>query len=112
MSKLKKALSDPKLLIVLLMGFSSGLPFLLCGATLKGWMARSGVDIKTIGFFTLVKLPYTWKVLWSPLMDRYRIAPFGRRRGWLLITQLGLVASLLAFVNIDPSTQIGAVAAL
>ena len=111
-SKFRKVIRDPKLLVVLLMGFSSGLPFLLVGATLKSWMTTVGVDLKTIGFFALVRVPYTWKFLVSPIMDRYKILNFGRRRGWLLVTQVCLIASLLAFAWIDPAAQIGLTAGL
>ena len=81
MTAVARALRDPKLLVILLLGFSSDLPLLLVGATLKGWMFQSGVDLKTIGYFSLVKLPYTWKVLWAPVLDRYAFGRYGRRRG-------------------------------
>lgn len=106
MGRLRKVLTDPRLLIVLLMGFSSGLPLLLVGATLKSWMTTAGVDLKTIGFFSLVKIPYTWKVLWSPLVDRYRIGSLGRRRGWLLVFQVGLTLSLLIFTQLNPAQHL------
>jgi PAT family beta-lactamase induction signal transducer AmpG len=88
---------------VLLLGFSSGLPYLLTSDTLQAWMHDLGFDVGVIGFFSLVTLPYSLKLLWSPLMDRY-VPPFlGRRRGWILIAQLMLIASLtgLAFAP-DP----------
>ena len=112
MNKIARAFTDPKLLVILLLGFSSGLPLLLVGATLKAWMFQSGVDLKTIGYFSLVKLPYTWKVLWAPILDRYRVAPFGRRRGWMLIAQGGLIASLVAFSRMDPARDTGFIIAL
>lgn len=109
MNDVLKAIRDPKLLVVLLMGFSSGLPLLLIGATLKAWLTEQGIDLKTIGFFSLVGLPYTWKFVWSPLMDRY--TPWlGRRRGWLLISQLGLVISLVLLSTLDAHSQISLVA--
>lgn len=110
MAKILRALREPRLLVVLLMGFSSGLPLLLIGSTMKGWMTELKIDLTTIGLFAFVTLPYTCKFVWSPLMDRY--VPFGyRRRGWLLITQLGLVASIVALSLIDPLTQLAAFAA-
>jgi PAT family beta-lactamase induction signal transducer AmpG len=83
------------------MGFSSGIPLALTGATLQAWMKNEKVDLTVIGLFSLVGMPYALKFLWSPLMDRY-IPPFlGRRRGWILICQLLLVVSIaiLGFSN-------------
>lgn len=88
---------------VLLLGFSSGLPFLLTGDTLQAWMHDLGFEVGVIGFFSLVTLPYSLKLLWAPLMDRY-VPPFlGRRRGWILVAQFVLIAciSALAFAP-DP----------
>lgn len=86
----------PRMLSVLVMGFSSGLPLLLIGGTLKVWMARSNIDLKVIGIFTLVQLPYSLKFLWSPLLDRFSLPFLGRRRGWMAVTQLLLAAALAA----------------
>ncbi|HMN67676.1 MAG TPA: AmpG family muropeptide MFS transporter, partial [Bdellovibrionales bacterium] len=105
MTKILKVLRDPKLLIVLLQGFASGLPLLLVGGTLKAWMFESQIDMKTIGAFALVTLPYTWKFVWSPIMDRYT-PPLGRRRGWLLISQIGLVIGLLGLSLVNPGTDL------
>lgn len=101
------------MLLTLLMGFASGLPLLLVGSTLKAWMADLKMDLTTIGFFSVVGLPYTLKFLWSPFMDRYTIPKLGRRRGWALIAQIGLIASLatLAFFNPQDSTSTVAVLA-
>src|SRR5438552_17768750 len=83
-----------RLAVILLLGFSSGLPLALTGGTLQAWMTVEGIDLSTIGVFTLVGLPYTWKVLWAPTMDRF-VPPFlGRRRGWLSMTQASLVAGI------------------
>lgn len=80
-----------KMLLMLVLGFASGMPLALTGSTLSAWMVTEGVDIKTIGLFSLVGLPYAFKFLWSPLMDRF-VPPFlGRRRGWMIITQICLV---------------------
>lgn len=93
-----------RLAVILLLGFSSGLPLALTSGTLQAWMAVEGVDLTTIGVFTLVGVPYTWKFVWAPLMDRY-VPPFlGRRRGWLLITQIALAAGIAAMGATDPKT--------
>src|ERR1700694_1572262 len=86
-------------LIVMLLGFSSGLPLALSGTTLAVWMTERGVDLRTIGLFALVGLPYTIKFLWAPLVDALSV-PFlskilGRRRGWLILSQLLLVAAIV-----------------
>src|SRR3954462_12562711 len=79
---------QPRVLIVLLLGFSSGLPLALSGSTLLVWMRESGVDLGTIGLFALVGTPYTLKFLWAPLVDALHVPfftrAFGRRRGWLV----------------------------
>ena len=83
-----------RVLMLLGLGFSSGLPLALTGATLQAWMASEQVDLRVIGIFSLVGLPYTLKMLWAPLMDRYSLPWLGRRRGWILLTQLGLAAAI------------------
>ena len=80
-----------KIVAVLFLGFSSGLPLALSGGTLQAWLTVEEIDIKTIGLFSLVGMPYTLKFLWSPLMDRYVIPILGRRRGWIIATQLILI---------------------
>src|SRR5437667_5411573 len=81
-----------RVLIVLLLGFSSGLPLALSGSTLQVWMRESGVDLGTIGLFALVGTPYTLKFLWAPLVDALHVPllrrAFGRRRGWLVFSPL------------------------
>ncbi len=78
------------------MGFASGLPLALTGGTLQAWMAVDGVDLRTIGVFALVGMPYTLKFLWSPLMDRFVPPWLGRRRGWIIFTQVVLILSIAA----------------
>jgi MFS transporter, PAT family, beta-lactamase induction signal transducer AmpG len=94
-------------LIVLLLGFSSGLPLALSGSTLLVWMSESGVDLGTIGLFALVGTPYTLKFLWAPLVDALHVPfftrAFGRRRGWLLFSQLLLIGSILLLALTDPA---------
>ena len=90
------------MLVMLLTGFSSGLPLLLTGSTLKFWMREEGLDLTTIGFFGLVGLSYTLKFLWAPLLDQI-IPPFGgRRRGWMLITQIALMIAIGSMAGIEP----------
>lgn len=89
---------------MLLQGFSSGLPLLLTGGTLAAWMKGSNVDLTVIGVFALVGLPYTLKFAWAPFLDRL-VLPFGRRRGWILLSQLGLALSLVIMSTIDPASS-------
>jgi PAT family beta-lactamase induction signal transducer AmpG len=97
---------------LLLLGFASGLPLALTGGTLQAWMTVAGVDIRTIGLFSLVGLPYTWKFLWAPLMDRFVPPWLGRRRGWILATQLALIAAIAAMGGLSPATAPFALALL
>lgn len=93
---------QPKMAVLLFLGFSSGLPFYLTSKTLQAWMTTAHVDLATIGFFSLVTLPYSLKFVWAPVMDRY-VPPFlGRRRGWVLITQLLLLVAIGAMSLHDP----------
>jgi hypothetical protein len=82
-----------RMLICVFTGFSSGLPLYLLLNLLPAWLRSEGVDLKTIGLFALIQFPYTWKFLWAPLLDRYRL-PLGRRRGWMLLSQIGLLLSI------------------
>jgi PAT family beta-lactamase induction signal transducer AmpG len=99
----------PRVLIVMFLGFSSGLPLALSGSTLQVWSAQSGVDLKTIGFFTLVGTPYTLKFLWAPIVDAIDIPVLsrllGRRRGWLVFSQLLLMATILFLATCDPAVS-------
>src|SRR3954465_15038665 len=98
---------QPRVLIVLFLGFSSGLPLALSGATLLVWMRESGVDLGTIGLFALVGTPYTLKFLWAPLVDALHVPlftqRFGRRRGWLVFSQLLLIGAILLLALTDPA---------
>ncbi|HEV7836573.1 MAG TPA: AmpG family muropeptide MFS transporter [Gemmatimonadaceae bacterium] len=101
---------QPKMAILLLLGFSSGLPFYLTSKTLQAWMTTAKVDLATIGFFSLVTLPYSLKFVWAPIMDRY-VPPFlGRRRGWVLITQVLLLLAIAAMSLHDPQLGLKALA--
>lgn len=105
-------LRDRKLAVILLLGFSSGLPLALTGQTLQAWMTVDGIDLSTIGIFTLVGIPYTWKFLWSPAMDRFVPPLLGRRRGWLLVTQVALMAAIAAMATLTPRENLAELAAL
>jgi PAT family beta-lactamase induction signal transducer AmpG len=94
--------SNRRIGAVLLLGFASGLPLALTSGTLQAWLAVDGIDIKTIGLFTLVGQPYTYKFLWAPLMDRYTLPFLGRRRGWLLVTQFALLVTIAAMGTVSP----------
>lgn len=104
-SNFVKKLFNRKQLAILLLGFASGLPLALTGQSLQAWLTVENVDIATIGFFTLVGLPYTFKFLWAPLMDRFELPFFGRRRGWLVVTQLGLAGAIFLMSLFSPQSQ-------
>jgi PAT family beta-lactamase induction signal transducer AmpG len=95
-----------RLLVVTVLGFASGLPLALTGQALQAWLTADGIDIATIGFLSLVGLPYTFKFLWAPLMDRFDLPWLGRRRGWLVLTQLALAAALWALAATPPADSI------
>ncbi len=92
-----------RLAAVLFLGFTSGLPLALTGQAMQAWLTMDGVDIATIGFLGLVGIPYTFKFLWAPLMDRFEPPFLGRRRGWLVLTQLALAGMLWVMSGISPS---------
>jgi PAT family beta-lactamase induction signal transducer AmpG len=99
------ALFTRRMLICVFTGFSSGLPLYLLLNLVPAWLRSEGVDLKTIGLFALIQIPYTWKFLWSPLLDRYA-PPLGRRRGWMLITQIGLLAAIASLGLFAPEIDI------
>lgn len=101
-----------KAALLLLLGFASGLPLALTSGTLQAWMTVEDIDIKTIGFFSLVGQAYVFKFLWSPFMDRYTPPFLGRRRGWLLITQVLLMAGLVMMGFLQPSRDLMLIAML
>jgi MFS transporter, PAT family, beta-lactamase induction signal transducer AmpG len=84
-----------KMVAILLLGFASGLPYALADDAFRAWLTKTGFDIKTIGWLSLVGLPYSLKFLWSPFIDRFRLPFLGRRRGWILATQVGLIGAIL-----------------
>src|SRR5215475_1248046 len=101
---------QPRVLVVLFLGFASGLPLALSGSTLQVWMRESGVDLGTIGLFALVGTPYTIKFLWAPVVDALDLpllsGLLGRRRGWLLLSQLLLMAAIGCLALSDPHAPV------
>nr|WP_211112173.1 AmpG family muropeptide MFS transporter [Azospirillum soli] len=101
---------DRRVLAILFLGFSEGLPLALTGATLSVWLREGGISKTAIGLFALVTMPYALKFVWAPLIDRLRLPVvtrlFGRRRGWALVTQVGLMAALVGLGSTDPVTQL------
>ena len=96
-----------RMLVAFLMGFSGGLPLLLTWGVLQAWMTEKGVDLTWIGMISLVQIPYTWKFLWAPFLDRF-VPPFlGRRRGWLLIAQIALMVAIVGLGYSDPVKNTG-----
>jgi len=107
-----RTLFSRRMLALLALGFSSGLPLLLVGGTLKLWMRDAGIDLALIGIFSLVGLPYTLKFLWAPVMDRYVPPLLGRRRGWILVWQAALVAGIAALATARPASSPASVACI
>ncbi|MCE9633101.1 MAG: MFS transporter, partial [Methylophilales bacterium] len=104
-------LLNRRMLICIFTGFSSGLPLYILISLLPAWLRSEHVDLKSIGLFALIGLPFTWKFLWAPLFDRY-VPPLGRRRGWLLITQVALLLSIPVFGNLHPTLSLWTIAYL
>ncbi|MCB9254559.1 MAG: AmpG family muropeptide MFS transporter [Bdellovibrionaceae bacterium] len=100
------ALKNKRMVVVLLLGFSSGLPIMLLYKSLKIWLRREGIDLSTIGYISWVTVPYSFNFLWAFFFDRFTLSKLGRRRGWLLLTQIGLTASLFAMGLFDPKVSL------
>jgi len=101
-----------RLIAVTVLGFASGLPLALTGQAMQAWLSADGIDIATIGFLSLVGLPYTFKFLWAPLMDRFEPPWLGRRRGWLVLSQLALAGALFWMAATPPTASLAAFALL
>ena len=108
----REAIWSRRMLICIATGFSSGLPLYMLINLLPAWLRSEGVNLKAIGLFALIGLPYTWKFLWSPLLDRFVPPLLGRRRGWMLLSQLALLISMALFGLFNPQLQLQQIAAL
>ena len=107
----RQALLNRRMLICIFTGFTSGLPLYILISLLPAWLRSEHVDLKSIGLFALIQLPFTWKFIWAPLFDRYTL-PLGRRRGWLLVTQLALLLSIPSFGALHPMLDLWSIAYL
>ncbi len=109
---LLKEIFSQKMGICLVTGFSSGLPLYILLSLLSAFLRTEGVDLKVIGIFSLLMVPYTWKFLWAPFVDRYRIFGLGRRRDWMILTQVILLAAIAAVGFFSPKDSIGVISVL
>jgi PAT family beta-lactamase induction signal transducer AmpG len=108
----KEVIFNKKMLICIFTGFSSGLPLFILYQLVPGWLRSEGVSLAEIGLFSLIGIPYIWKFAWSPMMDRFSLPFLGRRRGWMLITQIALLCAVAAFGFVNPKLSIWSVAYL
>jgi PAT family beta-lactamase induction signal transducer AmpG len=108
----KEAILNRRMLICVFTGFTSGLPLYVLFQLVPGWLRVEGVGLAEIGFFALVQFPYTWKFLWSPVMDRFTLPFLGHRRGWMLLTQLALLGTIAFLGYIKPGLNLWVVAYL
>ena len=106
----QQILLNRHMVICIFQGFSSGMPLYVLIQLIPAWLRTEGVDLATIGLFTLVTLPYTWKFLWAPFLDRFSLPFLGRRRGWTLASQCLLLLCITQFGGVDPSVNLTAVA--
>jgi PAT family beta-lactamase induction signal transducer AmpG len=98
-----RIIASRRMAVAAVMGFASGLPLLLTITVLQAWMKEAGVDLTVIGLMALVGLPYTLKFLWAPILDRYTLLSLGRRRGWLLVIQVALMAAIVGLGMTNPA---------
>ena len=108
----KEAILNKRMLICIFTGFSSGLPLFVLYQLVPGWLRDEGVSLAEIGLFSLIGIPYVWKFIWSPVIDRYSLGRIGRRRSWMLLTQCSLLGSIALFGYINPVMDIWSVAYL
>lgn len=107
MMSILSPLFSRKMAICVFTGFASGLPLYLLLNLVPAWLRSEQVNLATIGLFALIQFPYTWKFLWAPLLDRYVLPWLGRRRGWMLLTQLGLLATIAGMGGFSPQSDLG-----
>ena len=96
-----------RLFVILLLGFASGLPLALTGGAMQAWLTVEGLDLVTLGFLSLIGIPYTFKFLWAPLIDRFDLPLLGRRRGWIVLMLFALATALLVMSSLSPSRNLG-----
>ncbi len=101
-----------RMAICIVTGFTSGLPLFLIFNLLPAWLKTEGLDLKLIGAFALIQIPYTWKFVWSPLLDRYALPALGRRRGWMFLTSAGVLLTIGLLGERSPRDDLGAVVVL
>ncbi len=101
-----------RMLICVIAGFSSGLPLFLLFNLVPAWLKTEGLSLTAIGAFALVQFPYTWKFLWAPLADRYGVPGLGRRRGWMFVSQVALIAAVFTLGTLDPVANLKVVVAV
>ena len=110
------AYKHPRVLAMLFLGFSAGLPFMLVFSTLSAWLREVGVERATIGMLSWVGIIYSIKFFWAPVVDRLRLPLFhrllGRRRSWMLLAQAGIAIGLFNMAHLNPVGHLGAMAAL
>ena len=95
-------LNEQRHLVILLLGFSAGLPAALTASTLQAWFTEAGLSLQTIGAVTLLVIPYSFRFLWAPLFDHYKLPGLDRRRGWLLFIQMGLMITIIGMAYLTP----------
>ena len=98
-----------RMLICVFTGFASGMPLYLLLNLLPAWLRTEGVSLKAIGLFALIQFPYTWKFLWSPFLDRYALPWLGRRRSWMAVAHVALVACIVWLGSLSPKESLGTI---
>ncbi|WP_246119403.1 AmpG family muropeptide MFS transporter [Aliikangiella coralliicola] len=106
----REVILNKKMVVCLFTGFASGLPLYLLIQLVPGWLRNNGVDLSTIGLFGIILFSYNWKFVWSPLMERYTPPFLGKRKGWMILTQVPLIALTSLLIVLQPSSQIGLIA--
>ena len=109
MNKYLKVLLNKKMGICCLTGFASGLPLFILISLIPAWLRIENIDLKVIGLFSLIQLPFTWKFIWAPIFDRYKIL-MGRRRGWLIVFQILLLLSIASLGFFNPAIDLKTIA--
>lgn len=107
-----QALANRRMLVCIFTGFTSGLPLYLLLNLLPAWLKTEGISLKAIGAFALIQFPYTWKFLWAPLLDRYALPWLGRRRGWMALTQIALLAAIAWLGQLSPKDDLSLIVGL